>query len=98
MKEYHDRRCLLGLDIDAGPFIMNLSPTGTAFAVGPVTFFEDKDIWDKFMKTAEIAGFTVSKKGQRHYLLANVALVGEAIMLAMRTATPWYEAYSISNK
>lgn len=37
----------------------------------------------------EIAGSSVTWKGKRHYLLANVALVGEAIMLAMRTATDW---------
>ena len=40
-KEYHDRRCWLGLDIDAGPIICNLSPTGTAFAVSSVTYFQD---------------------------------------------------------
>ena len=35
-KEYSDRYCLLGVDIDAGPIIFNLSPSGTAFAVGSV--------------------------------------------------------------
>lgn len=90
MKEYHDRRCLLGMDIDAGPIIMNLSPTGTAFAIGPVTFFHDEDIRTRFLKTAELAGSTVSWKGRRHYLLADIALVGEAITLAMKTAVPWY--------
>lgn len=34
------------------------------------------------MRTAELAWFTVSSKEQRHYLLANIALVGEAITLA----------------
>ena len=29
--------------------------------------------------------FTVSYNGKSHYLLANVALVGESIILAMRT-------------
>lgn len=42
-----------------------------------------------FLKTAEVAGFTVSSKEQRHYHLANIALVGEAITLAMRTAVKW---------
>ena len=42
-----------------------------------------------FLRTAELAGFTVSSREQRHYLLANVALVGEAIALAMRTAVKW---------
>ncbi len=37
----------------------------------------------------EWAGFSVVRKDSRHYLLADVALVGEAITLAMRTAVPW---------
>ena len=88
-KEYHDRRCWLGMDIDAGPIICNLSPTGTAFAVGSVTYFEDWALRKKILKTGEMAGTTWHRKGKSHYLLADVALVGEAIMLAMRTATEW---------
>lgn len=88
-KEYHDRRCWLGMDIDAGPIICNLSPTGTAFAVGNVTFFEDWALRKKLLKTGELAGTTWQRKGKSHYLLADVALVGEAIMLAMRTAVGW---------
>ena len=88
-KEYHDRRCWLGMDIDAGPIICNLSPTGTAFAVGSVTYFEDWTLRKKLLKTGELAGTTWHRKGKSHYLLADVALVGEAIMLAMRTATEW---------
>lgn len=85
LKEYHDRSCWLGLDIDAGPIIVNLSPSGTAFAIGSATYFEDKDFRNKLLKTAEIAGHTVKWDDSRHYLLANFALVGEAITLAMRT-------------
>ena len=88
-KEYHDRRCWLGMDIDAGPIICNLSPTGTAFAVGSVTYFEDWTLRKKILKTGELAGTTWRRKGKSHYLLADVALVGEAIMLAMRTAVEW---------
>ena len=84
MKEYYNKRCLLGMDIDAGPIIMNLSPTGTAFAIGPVTFFHDDEIRTRFLKTAELAGSTVTWKDRRHYMLADIALVGEAITLAMR--------------
>lgn len=87
LKEYHDRRCILGFDIDAGPILMNLSPSGTAFMLGPVTFFGDLEMRKDILRTAELAGTTVKRKGKRHYLLANVALVGEAITLAMRTHT-----------
>lgn len=91
IKEYHDRRCLLGVDVDAGPIVLNLSPSGTAFAVGAATFFGDSDTRLRFMRTGELAGFSVTRKGMRHYKLADIALVGEAIMLAMRTAVPWYD-------
>ena len=84
-KEYYDRSCWLGMDIDAGPVILNLSSSGTAFALGPATFFNDTETRKGLLKTAEIAGLTITWFGKSHYLLANVALVGEAITLAMRT-------------
>ena len=88
-KEYHNQRCWLGMDIDAGPIVCNLSPTGTAFAFGSVTYFEDWELRRKLLKTGEIAGTTWYANGKSHYLLADVALVGEAIMLNMRTAVEW---------
>ena len=88
IKEYHDKFCLIGMDIDAGPIIMNLSPSGTAFAIGCATSLGDIEFRNQLLKTAEIAGSTVTWFGKSHYLLANVALVGEAIALAMRTSAP----------
>ena len=88
IKEYHDKTCLIGMDIDAGPIIMNLSPSGTAFGIGCATSLGDIEFRNKLLKTAEIAGSTVFWFGESHYLLANVALVGEAIALAMRTSAP----------
>lgn len=88
-KEFHSRKCWLGFDIDVGPIIFNLSPTGTAFAIGPATYFEDYEVRNRLLKTAELAGFSVESSDKRHYLLANIALVGEAITLAMRTAIKW---------
>ncbi|MBR6538428.1 MAG: hypothetical protein IKT76_01040 [Bacteroides sp.] len=85
LKEYHDRKCYIGMDIDAGPIIFELSPSGTAFAAGSATFFNDTKVRKQILKTAEIAGHTLPWNGNKHYLLADVALVGEAIMLAMRT-------------
>lgn len=89
IKEYYDRSCLFGLDVDAGPIILNLSPSGTAFAVGSSTYFRDMEVRNGLLETAEIAGSTVTSFGTSHYLLSDAALVGEAIMLAMRTAVPW---------
>lgn len=85
IKEYHNRSCWLGLDIDAGPIILNLSPSGTAFAIGVTTYFNDMEFRNSLLKTAEIAGHTIKWDNKRHYLLGDIALVGEAITLAMRT-------------
>ena len=85
IKEYYAKRCLFGFDIDAGPIVFGLSPSGTGFALGAATMCSDSKFRKQLLRTAEIAGSTVSYNGKSHYLLANVALVGEAIMLAMRT-------------
>lgn len=85
IKEYHDRSCWLGMDIDAGPILLNLSPSGTAFAIGSATYFNDIKFRKSLLKTAEIVGHTVKWNEKRHYLLGDIALVGEAIALAMRT-------------
>lgn len=88
-KEYAHKSPILGMDIDAGPIIFGLSPTGTAFGLGPATFFADTKVRKRILHTAEIAGTTITFGGKSHYLLADIALVGEAITLAMRTATAW---------
>ena len=52
---------------------------------GAATCFNDDLTRTKILRTAEIAGHTIKLGKKRHYLLANIALVGESIMLAMRT-------------
>lgn len=89
LKEYHERNCPIGMDADAGPIIANLSPSGTVFMVGSATCFGDADVRRSLIKTAEIAGSTFYGFTENHYLLANFALVGEAVMLAMRTNVEW---------
>lgn len=84
-KEYPDGSGFLGMDVDAGPIIFGLSPSGTAFGIGCATYFDDTNLRKHLLKTAEIAGHTISWDDERHYILANIALVGEAITLAMRT-------------
>lgn len=78
-----------GIDADAGPIIANLSPYGNAFMVESATCFGDADVRRSLIKTAEIAGSTFYGFTENHYLLANFALVGEAVMLAMRTYVEW---------
>ena len=90
IREYNNRSCWLGMDIDSGPILFNLSPSGTAFAIGSATFFNDSDFRTHLLRTAEIGGSTIRGWNTNHYLLANLALVGEAIVLAMRTSVPWF--------
>lgn len=85
MKEYQNRHLWFWLDVDAGPIMFGLSPSGTAFATGAATYFRDKEAKADILRTTETAGFTYCWNGKRHYMLANIALVGESIMLAMRT-------------
>lgn len=85
---YYDHSPIIGMDIDAGPIIMGLSPSGTAFSTGAATFFNDNEVRSNILRTAEICGNTLSSGNKKHYALANIALVGEAIMLAMRTNAP----------
>lgn len=84
-KEYRERSPLCEFDIDAGPILFGLSPSGTAFAMGAVTYFEDQKVRKSILATAEKAGQTLTWGDKKHYALANLAIVGEAIMLAMRT-------------
>lgn len=88
IREFHDQTCWFGMDIDAGPIIFNLSPSGTAFAIGCATSMGDMEFRNHLLRTAEIAGSTIRWFDKSHYLLANFALVGEAIALAMRSSAP----------
>ena len=85
IKEYSDWSPFLALEIDAGLIICGLSPTGTAFATGSATFFQDTTLRRSILKTAEQAGTTLAFAHESHYILADFLLVGESIMLAMRT-------------
>src|SRR5262249_34590598 len=78
-------------DVDSGPIIFGISPAGTGFGVGCARAAQDGAFLSKLLVTAEMIGCTIDWNGRRHYLLA--PLVGEAIMLAMKTATPWDGRY-----
>lgn len=86
IKEYQEETPIFGMDPDAGPILFKMSPSGTAFAVGCATTNGDKKFRKQLLRTAEIAGSTIRWKKKSHYLLANWALVGEAVMLAGRTS------------
>lgn len=82
-------------DVDSGPVILGLSPSATGFAVSGARVSHDQAMFRRLMRTAEVVGCTIG--GQRtHYLCA--PLVGESIMLAMRTTTPWDLRFCSSSK
>jgi hypothetical protein len=74
-------------DVDTGPLLLGVSPSATGFAIAGARRHGHEDLAVRLLRIAEIAGFTVPCEGGRCYLLA--PLVGDAIVLAMRTATRW---------
>ena len=88
ISEYHDSYTLLGMDIDAGPVVLNYSPSGTSFALGAATSLGDMLFRKKLLKTIEIGGNTLTWFSKSHYMVSDLAVVAEAILLAMRTSAP----------
>jgi hypothetical protein len=74
-------------DVDSGPVVFGLSTSGTGFFIAGARREKDQQTLQGLLLTAESAGFTVQTKNGRSYLLAPV--VGDAILLAMKTATHW---------
>lgn len=68
-------------DVDSGPLIFGLSPSGTGFALAGATLYGSR-ARGGMLRTAEAAGITMPWGGS-HYLLA--LLVGEAAVLAAKT-------------
>ena len=78
-------------DIDSGPVIFGLSLSGTGFLIGGAVQAGDTEMASALLRTAELAGWTVERRGKRRYLMA--PLVGEAILLAMKTARVWDDRF-----
>lgn len=78
-------------DVDSGPVIFGASPSGTGFITGGAVYQNDTESINGFLTTAEFIGTSVSFGGKKHYLLS--PLVGDAIMLAMKTAIVWDKRY-----
>ena len=85
IKEYLRKSPDFEFNIDAGPIVKGLSPSGSAWAIGSATYFKDWGFRNQLLSTAEVAGKTIKENGTRHYKLSEIAIVGEAVVLAMRT-------------
>ena len=85
IKEYLHSSSKISFDIDAGPVIYGLSPSGISFSMGAATYLGEWSFRKGLLATAELGGHTVKSRNTRHYKLAEIMLTGEAITLAMRT-------------
>jgi len=85
VREYLYSAPSVKFDPDAGPIVQGLSASGTAFAIGAATKLGDWSFRHDLLASADAAGNTVYERGTRHYRLAELALVGEAVTLCMRT-------------
>lgn len=85
IREYIDKTPYLSFDVDAGPIALGLSPSGTAFAIGSATFFNDFKLRTRLLRSGEIVGQTVFGRNKRHYRLGELVIVGESVVLAMKT-------------
>lgn len=90
IREYPRGKFGLG-DVDSGPVIAGFSPSGTGFAVAGAVHAKDAALLTELLFTGELVGSTIETSKGRRYLLA--PLVGEAIMLAMKTARTWDTRY-----
>lgn len=93
VKEYLNEAPKFTFDIDAGPVVYGISPSGTAFAIGAATFLGDWELRQKLLNTASLAGGNVTSGKYRHYRLAEIMLTGEAITLAMRTMVDFFPEF-----
>ena len=66
IKEYLNKAPKLAFDIDAGPVVYGISPTGTAFAMGAATYLGDWELRQKLLNTAFLAGGDVKSRKFRH--------------------------------
>ncbi len=74
-------------DRDAGPVIFGLGASSTAFLIAGATRWKDDLLRKRLLRSIEIFGCTVTRNNLRHYAVAPV--VGDAIILAMKTLRPW---------
>jgi hypothetical protein len=89
-REYRDGVSSIG-DIDSGPVIFGVSTSGTGFIIAGAKNSKDTVTYNGLLLTAEVFGSSVSWNKRRHYIFSPV--VGEAIVLAMKTSYLWDDRF-----
>lgn len=82
--EYPDNQSGRG-DVDSGPVIFGISPSGCGFSIAGARAFGDRDTFVRLYRTAHLMGTPVDTKGRRTYVTGGP--LGNAIMLAMLTTS-----------
>ena len=87
IREYLYKSPMFSFDVDAGPIMFGLSPSGTVFSLGAATWFGDWEMRSKLLQTASAAGDAITDdvRNTCHYRLGEMAICGEAVALGMRT-------------
>lgn len=75
------------MDCDTGPVIFGIGGTATGFSVAGALWSKDERLLSELLRSIEAVGTSVTKKNMKRYILFPV--VGDAIMLAMKTAGRW---------
>lgn len=75
-----------GGDIDSGPLIFGMSPSGTGFTIATSRAFGDRSLYVSLARTAYLMGAPVTRGDERFFITGGP--LGNAIMLAMFTAQP----------
>lgn len=80
--EYPDNEKGSG-DVDSGPLIFGISPSGCAFSLAAARAFGDRDTFVQLYRTAHLMGTPVDFNGRRTYVTGGP--LGNAILLTMLT-------------
>jgi len=75
------------VDRDAGPVVFGLGASATGFAVAGARWAKDGKLATGLLRSVELLAVSAGKGNQKKYLVSPI--VGDAIMLAMKTACPW---------
>ena len=73
-------------DIDSGPLIFGMSPSGTGFTIASARVFRDRALYVRLARTAYLTGAPVKRGADRFFITGGP--LGNAILLAMFTAQP----------
>ncbi len=75
-----------GGDVDSGPVLFGVGVTASAFSLAGARMFGDRDLYETVYRTANLFGGPIDVGTRRPFTVAGS--IGNAILLAMLTATP----------